>query len=229
MQAIKDRFNYLFCSTKGLSLVAIALISLTSAIWGMLSGPLAELGVSDIIIRTLGMSLIPAEREGRIIILYHVIANAVIAIEVYIITSMYKMKKQQQSSINAVITIGYITSMISGLGFAYFGHNFVLHGVFIFGESMMFFGGLLFAAALWPWKKEYYIDDPAYSRTKNGVNLERVAIFTMAVATLGSALFGAVPGSFFGNGFETFLAEDVIRMPEKDYLMLSVIGGFNHR
>jgi hypothetical protein len=224
MQAIKDRFNYLFCSTKGLSLVAIALISLTSAIWGMLSGPLAELGVSDIIIRTLGMSLIPAEREGRIIILYHVIANAVIAIEVYIITSMYKMKKQQQSSINAVITIGYITSMISGLGFAYFGHNFVLHGVFIFGESMMFFGGLLFAAALWPWKKEYYIDDPAYSRTKNGVNLERVAIFTMAVATLGSALFGAVPGSFFGNGFETFLAEDVIRMPEKDYLMLSVIG-----
>ena len=46
----------------------------------------------------------------------------------------------------------------------------------------------------------------------------------MAVATLGSALFGAVPGSFSGNGFETFLAEDVIRMPEKDPLMLSVIG-----
>lgn len=32
----------------------------------------------------------------------------------------------------------------------------------------------------------------------------------MAIATLDSALFGAIPGSFFGNGFKMFLAKDVI-------------------
>ncbi len=45
MQFIKDRFNYLFKSTKGLILVAIAMIGLETAIFGMLSGPMAELGV----------------------------------------------------------------------------------------------------------------------------------------------------------------------------------------
>jgi hypothetical protein len=37
-------------------------------------------------------------------------------------------------------------------------------------------------------------------------------------------LFGAVPGSYSGNGFETFLAEDVVREVNKDALQLSVIG-----
>jgi hypothetical protein len=224
MQGLKDRFNYFFRSTRGLSLVSIAMISLVAGIFGMLSGPMAEWGVSDFVIRILGMKMVPAEREGRIIILYHVIANAVIATEVYFITSMMKMKKQQQATINALVTIGYLTAMIFGLWFAYFGHNYIFHGVFIFGESVMFLAGIYLAAALYPWKEEYYIEDTDYARTKKGVNLERVAFFTMAVATIGSALFGAVAGANFGNGFETFLAEDVIRMPEKGPLMLSVIG-----
>lgn len=88
----------------------------------------------------------------------------------------------------------------------------------------MFFAGILLAAALWPWRKEYRINDPAYARTRRGVDLERVAFFTMAVTTLGSALFGAVTGSYWGNGHETFLAEDLIRVPHKDALQLAVIG-----
>jgi hypothetical protein len=80
------------------------------------------------------------------------------------------------------------------------------------------------AAALWPWKKEYYQPDPNYARTKSGVDLERVAFFTMAVATLISALFGAVTGSYWGNGHTTFLAEDLIREPHKTYLEKAIIG-----
>ncbi len=75
-----NQFNYLFRSTKGLILVAIAMISLETAIWGMLSGPMAEWGVRDVVVRVLGMKLVEAEREGRIIILYHSIAMAVVAI-----------------------------------------------------------------------------------------------------------------------------------------------------
>ena len=69
------------------------MIALETAIFGMLSGPMAELGVRDFVIRVLKMDLVQAEREGRIIILYHSIAMAVVAIETYMITSLLKMKE----------------------------------------------------------------------------------------------------------------------------------------
>ena len=128
MGALKARYNFLFRSTKGLILVAIALIALVTAIWGMISGPMAEFGVRDFVIRTFGMDIVEAEREGRIILLYHAIAMAVVAIEVYIITDMVPMKKHQQTNINAIITFGYILSLVFGLLFGYFGHNFIFHG-----------------------------------------------------------------------------------------------------
>ena len=58
-------------------------------------------------------------------ILYHTIANAVIAVEVYFITGLYKnkMKAYFRTGINLMLTVGYLTALISGLGFAYFGHN----------------------------------------------------------------------------------------------------------
>ena len=224
MQAFSLRFNYLFRSTKGLALVAIAMISLVTAIFGMLSGPMAEWGTRDLVVRLSGMSLVDAEREGRIIMLYHAISMAVVAIEVYFITAIVPMKDRERRSINATVTVGYLTAMIFGLGFGYFGRKFILHGLFLFGQSLMFFGGILLASALWPWKKEYYVKDPDYAHTKKGVDLERVAFFAMAVATLGSAAFGAVAGSYWNNGFETFLAEDVVREPHKTSLQLAIIG-----
>ncbi len=224
MQPLAKRFQYLFRSTKGLTLVAVAILSLVVAIWGMLSGPLAEWGVRDVVVRALNMDLVGAEREGRIVMLYHSIAMIVVAINVYFITDIVQMKNREKTCINATVTVGYLSAAVSGLLFGYFGHNYIFHGIFLFGQSMMFFGGLQLAAALWPWKKEYRIADPDRARTRRGVDLERMAFFVMAVATLGSALFGAVPGSLYGNGFETFLAEDVIRDPHKAPLQLAIIG-----
>ncbi|MCX7668528.1 MAG: hypothetical protein N2439_00455 [Anaerolineae bacterium] len=224
MNAFLRRLNFLFRSTKGLVLVAIALISLVTAMWGMLSGPLKEWGISDVAVRLYGMRLVEAEREGRIILLYHAIAMAVVAIETYLITGLAPVKPDRQAHINATITVGYITAMVFGLAFGYFGHNFVFHGLFIFGLSLVFFAGVMLAAALWPWQREWRVTDPAYAHTRGGVSLERVAFFTMAVATLGSACFGAVAGSLYGQGFQTFLAEDIIRIPFKTPLQLAVIG-----
>ncbi|MFH1908956.1 MAG: hypothetical protein ABIL11_16520 [Chloroflexota bacterium] len=224
MHALTQRFNYLFRSTKGLILVAIAMIGLETAIFGMLSGPMAEFGIRDIVVRTLKMDLVQAEREGRIIILYHSIAMAVVAIETYMITGLLKMKEFYKTASRVLITIGYLFAMIFGMGFAYWGHNWALHGVYIAGLTLIFFAGLLLTIGLWPWNKAYYIQDKAYAHTKKGVDMERVAFFVMAVATLASSLFGAVPGSYFGNGFETFLAENIIREPHKTLLEDSVIG-----
>lgn len=224
MQAIRDRFSFLFTSTRGLILLAIAAISLVTALFGFLSGPMEELGVRSFMIRTFGISLIPAEREGRIIMLYHSIAMAVVAIETYMITSLVRMRRDQQVAINGTITFGFLLSMIFGLVFAYFGHNYVFHGLFITGQAIVFFAGVMLAWALWPWRAEYRIADPAKARTRGGLDLERLAFFTMAIAMLGSAIFGAVPGSMFGNGFRAFLAEDVIRDPVKTPLQLAIIG-----
>lgn len=224
MQFIKDRFNYLFGSTKGLILVAIAMIAIVTAVWGMLSGPMAEIGVREVVVKTLGMDMVQAEREGRIIILYHTIAMAVIAIEVYMVTSLLKMKPFFKTAINAIITVGYILAMVFGLGFAYFGHNWAFHGLYIAGLSLIFFAGVLLVIALWPWNSEYYVTDKAYAHTKSGVDLERVAFFATALTTVISALFGAIPGSYFGNGFQVFLAENIIRYPEKTTMEYSVIG-----
>ena len=224
MRAVRKRFAFLFRSTMGLVLVAIASIALVTAFFGMISGPMDELGVKAVFVRTFGLQLDPAQREGRIIILYHSIAMAVVAIEVYFITSRWPMKPDEQTRINSTITIGYLTSMVFGMWFAYFGHNYVFHGLFIAGQTLVFFAGILLTVALWPWRAEYRTADPDVSRTRGGLDLERVALFVMAVSTLGSVLFGAIPGSLFGNGFETFLAEDVIRQPEKDPLQLAIIG-----
>lgn len=224
MQRLVQRYRFLFRSTKGLILVAIAMIALTSAFFGMLSGPMAEFGVRDVVVSTFRLELQPQEREGRIIILYHALAMAMVAIETYMITEVVPMKKDQAAHINALVTVGYLCAMLFGLAFAYFGHNWVFHGIFIFGLSLVFFAGLLLARALWPWQPAYYVPDQAYAHTRTGVSLERMAFFAMACATLISALFGAIPGAYFGNGFESFLAEDVIRVPEKSALQLSIIG-----
>jgi hypothetical protein len=224
MQFFKTRFNYLFGSTKGLILVAIAMIAIVAALWGMLSGPMAELGVREVVVKLLGMDMVQAEREGRIIILYHSIAMAVIAIETYMVTGLLQMKAGLKTAIRALITVGYMVTMIFGLLFAYFGHFWAFHGLYIAGLTLIFSAGVLMIIALWPWNKEYYQPDKAYSRTKKGVDIERMAFFSTAVTTVISAMFGAVPGSFFGNGFEVFLAENIIRLPEKTTMQYSIIG-----
>ncbi len=221
----ENRFIYLFRSTKGLTMVAISMIALVTAIWGTLSGPMVEWGVRDLTVKLLGMDLHHWQREGRIIMLYHTIAMAVLAIEVYFITSIVPMKKYQQVNINATITAGYLLAMIFGLWFGYFGHEYIFHGLFLVGQSLVFYAGLSLAAALWPWKKEYYLAaDSDYAHTKSGLDLERLAFFTMTVLTLTSSIWGAVTGSYWSNGHETFLAENLIRLPHKTHLQHAIIG-----
>ena len=224
MNWLKERFDYLFRSTKGLILVAIAVVSLITALFGMLSGPMAEWGIKDVIVRVLKMNLVESEREGRLIILYHSIAMIGVAIETYMITDLLKIKENMRLMINSTITVGYWMVALGGLPFAYWGHSWPLHGLYIAGLALIFFAGCVLVVALWPWKEEHKVTDLQYAHTKKGYSLERIAFFAMAIVTLISALFGAIPGSNYGNGFSTFLAENVVREPVKSALDLAVIG-----
>ncbi len=224
MKIIRDLFYFFFQSTKGLILLGITAISVITAVWGTLSGPMVEWGVKDITVKLLGLDLESVERSGRIIMLYHVIAMIVTAIEVYMITSIVPMRKHQRNNINATISVGWITAMIFGLAFGYFGHNYFYHGLFLVGQSLIFFAGIQLAIALYPWRKHFLVEDEQYAHTKNGYDIERIAFFVMTVSMLISAGFGAVTGSFWSNGHETFLAEDLIRQPDKTALQKSIIG-----
>jgi hypothetical protein len=224
MTWIGSRFKFLFRSTKGLILVAIAFAALISAFFGMLSGPMADYGIKDVVVKALNIDLVPAEREGRLVVLYHTLAMITVAVEVYMITDLLKMKEWQRLSINSTMTTGYLMVIFGGLPFAYWGHNWVLHGIYIAGLTIIFLTGCQLLVALWPWQKDLALFDKTYAHTRKGYDMERVAFFMVALVTLISAIFGAVPGSFYGNGFETFLAENIVREPHKTALDLSIIG-----
>ncbi|MFA5536375.1 MAG: hypothetical protein WDA53_04320 [Bacillota bacterium] len=225
MSESKSRFKYLFTTTKGQVLTAIALIGLVTAIWGTLSGPMAEIGVRDVTIDLLNMDMLEKEREGRLVMLYHTIAVSVSAIVVYLIAGHVPMRKGLKNIINNLATVAYIAVLFSGLGYAYWGHNWTLHGIFLLGMSAMFVAGSMLAVGLWPWNKEYYLaPDSPYAKLKSGFDLERAAFFTTVTCMLGSAIVGAWAGSYWSNGFFTFLGEDTIRYPFKTYQMKAIIG-----
>ena len=219
------RIKYLFTTTNGLVLMAIAIVAIVTAIWGTLSGPMAEIGVRDVTIDALGMDMVEAEREGRLVILYHSIAMAVMAILVYFITAVVRMDGHLAKLANVTVTAGYLIALPTGLLFAYFGSSWIMHGMFLFGLFMVFFSGLVLTVALWPWNKKYYLEPGTkYAHLKSGLDLERLAFWVMTVSTIGSAALGAMSGMYFGNGFEAFLAEDTIRYVEKTHPMKAIIG-----
>ncbi len=224
MSGFKSRLRYLFTTTQGLVLGNMAIIALIVAVFGTLSGPLKEWGIGGFMEKFLGMDLQPQEREGRIIILYHSIAITFLSLLVYLITDLVKMTESQIKNIRNSITAGWLFVVFFGLGFGYWGHNWAFHALFIVGQTLVFYAGVLLAIALWPWNKTYYEHDTDYAHTKSGFPLERAAFWVMSVATLGSAVFGAVAGAYFGNGFETFLAENGVRHTYHSPLQLSVIG-----
>ena len=99
MKKFNELYHYFFQSTKGLILLAMSAIAVISAVWGTLSGPMVEWGVRDVVVGLTGMDLTSVERSGRIVMLYHVIAMIVVAIEVYMMTSIIPMRKHQQLSL----------------------------------------------------------------------------------------------------------------------------------
>jgi hypothetical protein len=197
---------------------------MVTAFFGLISGPMADLGVKEGVVRVFGLKLVEAEREGRLVILYHVLAMIVVAVETYMVTGLVPMKQTHRQSVNTLVTFGYLAVLAGGLPFAYLGRNWAFHGLFISGLVLVFAAGSLLLAALWPWQNAYRLQDPAYAQTRSGYDLERIAFFTVAVAMLVSSLFGAIPGSYYGNGFQTFLAENVVREPVRSAMQRSVIG-----
>jgi hypothetical protein len=85
----------------------------------------------------------------------------------------------------------------------------------------VFYAGILLAVGLWPGRQRN--TDPAYAHL-GSISMERLAFFTVALCTLISVVIGAIVGSFFGNGFEAVLAEDIVRVEHKLFFELAIIA-----
>ncbi|MCP4539515.1 MAG: hypothetical protein GY832_20455 [Chloroflexi bacterium] len=201
MKALVKRIDYLTQSTRGLLLMVTAWDALIIALLGMLSGPMKQ-------VITLPIVLVEAERVGRIIMLYHSLAIPFVAAIAYYILDVVPTTDDLARTIRRVITPGYMLTSIGGLAFAYLGRNWIFHGIFLLGQSLVFYAGVLLTVGLWPWRHSN--TDSAYAHI-GSVSLERVAFFVTAVAMLVSVMIGAGAGAFFGNGFEAVLAEEIVR------------------
>jgi len=230
MSRLSRLYHRFFSSLPGLMLVAVAWDALIVATLSPMSGPLQPLGIAG----RLGLDLGDASRAGRIVVLYHSLAMPLVAALVYLVldrlplgTSDNDQSRREagdagRRAIAAPVTLGYILASAGGMTFGYGGRSWIAHGIYLVGLSLVFYAGLRLAAALWP--RSRTADDLAGQARLGRLPLEQGAFFLVAVYTLVSATVGASAGAFFGNGFEAFLAEDVIRVESRTLFQLAIIA-----
>lgn len=212
-----------FGTLPGLLVLVVAWDALIVATLSPLSGPLRPLGIAEL----LNLDLSDTHRVGRIIMLYHSLAIPFVAALVYLVLDQVPMgsfeeERRVRRSIVVPVTLGYMLTSVGGMTFAYGGRNWVFHGVYLVGLSLVFYAGVLLAVALWPSRR--WATDRARTVHLAGIPVERLTFFIVALFTLVSAAIGGAAGAFFGNGFEAFLAEDIVRQDPHTTFQLMIIA-----
>ncbi|MFW9854586.1 MAG: hypothetical protein ACFFFG_05980 [Candidatus Thorarchaeota archaeon] len=206
-QWLRSKINYGFGTYRGLLTITIVYEFILILTLGSFSEPMVNL---------LGAPLLPitlddGTRVARIVMLYHSFALPFVAAITYFILEFCDVRKNWESRTKILIFPGSMIASICGILFAYFfPHNWIIHGLFIFGLSLVFLGGLFLFIGVFPWKKfpdpEKKLDGPYLF----GINIAQVALALFVFCVLVSTIIGAAAGAYFGNGFEAFLAEHVL-------------------
>ncbi len=191
-----QRIRQLFNSTEGLLLIVTGWDALIIALLSIFSGVMADLDLPA----RLGLTLDEAGRVGRIVMLYHGLAVPFVAALVYLVLDLVPFEEKVPRIVRPAITAGYMLASGGGIAFAYLRGGWIAHGLFLVGLSLVFYAGVVLCVGLFPWR-----------RAATKFSLGRFAFWLMALCTLVSVVIGGAAGAYFGNGFEAFLAEDVIR------------------
>ncbi len=184
--------------SKTLSLLVL-LIFLMTSFYSLLSGPNEKIfGIKE------KLPIDNVSREGRVILVYHSLAVPFTSlITIFLLATLSVPEGQRRSIVHSLVSGSFVTSL-SALIFGYLNGGMIFHGLYVFGLSVVFYGGLNFLIALVRLKVD----------TKNKPYIyrpEKVALIILTIAILISAVYGAVVGSFFGTKFKAVLAEDIIR------------------
>ncbi|MFX1253104.1 MAG: hypothetical protein ACFFCZ_15970 [Promethearchaeota archaeon] len=205
---LQSKLYYLFGTSKGL----ISLIILFEfCIILFLSS------FSEPVVKILGRSILPifldeTERISRIIMMYHGLAIPFIAAVAIYIMELFDVRPNFYSPVKWTLVPGAFLTGVSAMIFAYIlPHNMVVHGLYLVGLSLTFFSGLLLFIGLFPTKSFPDIENHSDSPYLIGINLEQFNITLVTAFMLISTIIGAIVGSFYGSGFESFLSEDIVR------------------
>ena len=231
-------------TTQSLLLLVTAWEALLVVLLSPLSatGPLAGLGLAA------RLGLDEAGRVGRIVMLYHSLAVPFVAALVYLILDALPFEPRIPQVVRPAVTAGYLLTGVGGLSFAYLRAGWIAHGVFLVGLSLTFYAGVVLWWGLSPWRPvrseprseaEWRPDGtplrsvPDYKRPPGVSHAAqqndaqptalRWAFWLMALYTLISAVIGGATGAYFGQGFQAFLAEDVLRV-EHDLFQRAIIA-----
>jgi hypothetical protein len=84
------------------------------------------------------------EYLSRIVFLYHSVFAIIIALVIYLATSLFKFSSEYRKPVIALTTVGYLMTVSGGILYGYWIRDLFLHGLFITGLAALFFAGILF-------------------------------------------------------------------------------------
>lgn len=151
------------------------------------------------------MDMDPARHADRVIMLYHAIAIPFMVVLAFIILDWYASRPQFEVQAKWGLFFGALITSIAAMDFAYGSEHWVSHGIFIFGQGIVFYSAFLMVIAIWPTKNfPKKADDETAElsmiKTKGGyVSWEYLNMSLTGIAILISALIGAIAGSAFGQ------------------------------
>ena len=201
--------KYLFIDEKGQIMLMLFIVAGSIAFMSAFSEP---------IVAMIGFPIIPITlseegRIARIIMMYHSIAIPFLAAVVLLVLTQYDLRPNFKEYVRWPLFIGALLTVIGGISFAYiFFENWIMHGLFLVGLSLVFYSGVTLIVGIFPTRKFPSIEKNPESPYLGGINLEYFDMMLAGLCLLISAIMGAIPGAHFGNGFEAILAEDIVRL-----------------
>ncbi|UCG03822.1 MAG: hypothetical protein JSW11_07510 [Candidatus Heimdallarchaeota archaeon] len=151
----------------------------------------------------------PIEKAGRLIMVYHGIAVPFIATCAYFVLEYMDVREKFKSRVKYPLFFGSILASANALLFAYvFPEGWILHGLYLVGLSLCFYGGVMLLIGVFP-TKSFPERGPENSRN---VLVGQLALTLLAICILISVILGAAVGAFFGqSGLTVMLAEYFLR------------------
>jgi hypothetical protein len=197
--------------------VLAALITFLTSVYATMSGPVAD---ALPVARTL-QDLSEVSRDGRVILVYHTLAVPFVALLAIMYVGTIALGEGRRNAIVHALFFGSLVASLAGFAYGYLGGGMIAHGLYVFGLSVVFYGGLNLTLAVFQVRNGR--PDASGSRDEPG-SLEQLATGLTFAATLVSAAIGGAVGAFFGTGLaRAFLAEDIIRL-KHDIFMRAVIS-----
>lgn len=135
---------------------------------------------------------------ARAILIYHGLAIPFLVAVVLLFMDQYEIRPSLEPITKWVLFIGALWTSFAAIIEAYFWASRVMHGLFISGQAIVFFGGILYTIGVWPTK-----DFPAKGSSPDesklfGFNFEYINLATTSLAILISSIIAAVGASFYG-------------------------------